>query len=333
MSRDYSNSEIIDSIELVIPDDARGTRLDKYLGLLDSLKLSRSKIQKLIKEGLVTVDGSPAEHSHVLEGGERIVIQVAAAPPSDAKPEEIALDIRYEDETVIVVNKPSGMVTHPAAGNYTGTLVNALLHYTSKLSNLYGTERPGIVHRLDKETSGLIIVARTEAAHVFLQEELQKRNIKRTYRALVCGHVKEKEGEISLPIGRSLKDRKKMTVTHVKSRESITEYKLIDRYRLYDLLEVNLQTGRTHQIRVHFSHLGHPAFGDPDYGGRQKWHKGVYGYDKQIAQKGLEIMNRQALHAIKLVFPHPVTKEKITVESELPEDFRRLLEFLDSEGR
>ena len=163
--------------------------------------------------------------------------------------------------------------------------------------------------------------------------QLQQRKIKRTYLALVCGHMKEEEGSIALPIGRSLKDRKKMTVTRVKSREALTDYKLLDRYRLYDLLEVRLQTGRTHQIRVHFAHLGHPVFGDPDYGGRLKWHKGVFSLDKQTASEALKMLARQALHAARLTFPHPLTKKQIEVSADPPEDFQNLLKYLDRNGR
>jgi len=330
---DEANPEIVDTIEIIIPEHISGERLDKYLGSLAETGLSRSKIQKLIKLGLVTVDGSPAEHNQSLAGGERVVIKVTAAPPSTAVAEEIELDIRYEDDDIIVVNKPPGMVTHPAAGNYSGTLVNALLHYTGKLSKVQGEQRPGVVHRLDKNTSGLILIARNDRAHNYLQNELQKRNIKRTYLALICGHMKENEGEIDLPIGRSLKDRKKMTVTHVKSREAVTLYAVRDRFRLYDLVEISLQTGRTHQIRVHFAHLGHPVLGDPDYGGRLKWHRGIYPIDKKTADAALKLIDRQALHATRLEFPHPSRKETMTVETELPGDFQNLLDFLDREGR
>ncbi len=330
---DDSKPEIVDTIEIKIPESISGERLDKYLGSLDEVDLSRSKIQKLIKQGLVTVNGVTAEHNQSLNGGERIVIRVTAAPPTTAVPEEIPLDIRYEDEDVIVVNKPAGMVTHPAAGNYSGTLVNALLHYTKKLSKVQGEERPGIIHRLDKNTSGLILIARNDRAHRFLQKELQKRNIKRTYLALICGHMKESEGEIDLPIGRSIRDRKKMTVTHVKSRDAVTHYEVKDSFRLYDLVEINLQTGRTHQIRVHFSHLGHPVLGDPEYGGRLKWHRGIYPIDKKTADTALKMIDRQALHAARLEFPHPTGEKTIAVEAELPEDFQKLLDFLGTEGR
>lgn len=320
--------EIIQEIEILIPGAVPKERLDKYLASLSEVELSRSKIQKLIKEGLVTVDDIPAEHNQSIQGGERIAISIPAPPPSKARAEDIPLDIRYEDDDVIVINKPPGMVTHPAAGNYSGTLVNALLYHTENLSGVQGELRPGIIHRLDKNTSGLLIAAKNDRAHLFLQKELQERRIKRTYSALVCGHFDEEEGVIDLPIGRSMKDRKKMAVTNRKSRPAVTHYKLSERFRLYDLLEVNLETGRTHQIRVHFAHLGHPVFGDPEYGGRLKWHRGIYQIDKVNAQKALKMFDRQALHAVRLEFRHPSQNRSIVCESELPDDFAYLLEFL-----
>ena len=323
-----NNFEIV---EFLVPPDARGVRLDKFIGNTKEIDLTRSRGQKLIDSGLVTIDEKAAEGKQILKGGERLIIKIRPPEESKIESENIPLDIVFEDDFIIVVNKPAGMVTHPAAGNYSGTLVNALMFYTKNLSRTGGVERSGIVHRLDKNTSGLILVAKDDKTQLYLQKELQARRIKRTYNALICGHVKEVTGEIDLPIGRSLKDRKKMAVTNLKSRTAITIYKLIERFKLYDLLEVNLQTGRTHQIRVHFSHLGHPVFGDPDYGGRLKWHRGIFSVDKQFAVKALDMMPRQALHAKSLEFKHPVSGEVVTVESELPDDFKALLEFVKSE--
>ena len=232
-----------------------------------------------------------------------------------------------------VVNKPAGMVTHPAAGHYSGTMVNALIHHFEKLASGSGYERPGIVHRLDKGTSGLILIAKTDDIYLKLQQQMQKREIKRTYLALVCGHMKDNEGVIELPIGRSIQDRKKMVVTNVKSREARTSYKLIDRFRSYDLLEVQLHTGRTHQIRVHFSHLGHPVFGDPEYGGRHKWHGGIFAPERELAKHLLDIIPRQALHAQQLEFMHPATQKAIPLRADPPEDIKRVLGTLDKEGR
>ncbi len=295
---------------------------------LPEVGLTRTRLQKLIADGKVTVNDRPAGHNHMVYGGEKIRIEILPPEKSDIAAEEIPLNIAYEDDQVIVVDKPAGMVTHPAAGNYSGTLVNALMHYTRNLSRVHGEDRPGIIHRLDKNTSGLLLVAKNDKAHLFLQEQLQKRNIKRTYLALVCGHLKEKTGLIDLPIGRSMKDRKKMVVTHKHSREAQTKYKLLERFHLHDYLEINLQTGRTHQIRVHLAHLGHPVFGDPEYGGRLKWHRGIFAIDKVLAMKALTLINRQALHAARLEFPHPVSGKKIKVESSLPEDFAAVVAFM-----
>lgn len=329
-----NNQEKNNSFEIIeyqVPPEAKGERLDKYIGNCDEIDLTRSRAQKLFDNGLIIIDEKTAGRKQILKGGERLIFKIPPLEKSNVEPENIPLEIVFEDDYIIVVNKPVGMVTHPAVGHYTGTLVNGLMYYTNNLSKAGGTERAGIVHRLDKNTSGLILVAKDDKTQLYLQKELQERNIKRTYTALICGHVKEESAEIDLPIGRSLKDRKKMTVTNLKSRKAITTYKLIERYRLYDLLEVNLQTGRTHQIRVHFAHLGHPVFGDPDYGGRLKWHRGIFSVDKQFAVKALEMLPRQALHATSLQFKHPETGEIVTVESELPDDFKNLLEFVKSE--
>lgn len=321
------------TVVVKIPDKLGRERLDKYIGRRPDLKITRTRLQKLIEAGLVLINGKPAGHNHVLKGGEEVTVKIPPPPRTDVEPEDLPLDIIYEDDHLLVVNKPAGMVTHPGAGNYTGTLVNALLYYSPKLSGVQGIDRPGIVHRLDKNTSGLILIAKNDMMHVSLQTELEQRKIIKTYQALVCGHMKKDSDLIELPIGRSLKNRKKMAVTGLKGRAARTGYKLLDRFKLYDLLEVNLKTGRTHQIRVHFSHLGHPVFGDPDYGGRIKWHKGIFTPDRLMAQKALEMMPRQALHARSLEFVHPVTGEMIALTSDLPADFRDLLDFLSEEGR
>ena len=279
------------------------------------------------------VDGQAVLKNHVLKGGEVISVTIPPLPKITMSGEDIPLDIVFEDDYLVVVNKPAGMVTHPAAGNYTGTLVNALIHHFGELAHGSGYERPGIIHRLDKGTSGLILIAKTDDIYLKLQQQMQRREIKRTYLALVCGHMKENEGVIELPIGRSIKERTKMVVTDVKSREAKTSYKLIDRFRSYDLLEVQLHTGRTHQIRVHFSHLGHPVFGDPEYGGRHKWHGGIFAPERQLVKRLLDIITRQALHAQRLVFTHPATQEAILLKADPPEDIKRVLETLDKEGR
>jgi len=321
------------TVHFSVPVDIEKIRLDKYIGQDKSIKLSRNRLQKLIDANLVTVNNKPASHNHMLEGGEEIEINIPPQPKTDIIPENIPLDVVYEDDYLLVINKPAGMVIHPAVGNYSGTLVHALLYHCRKLSELQGMDRPGIVHRLDKNTSGLIIVAKNDDIHAALQDQLRERKIKKTYTALICGHIRKDSGSIDLPIGRSVKNRKKMTVTRLKGRDAVTKYKLIDRYRLYDLLEIGLQTGRTHQIRVHFSHMGHPVFGDPEYGGRVKWHRGVFSADRLTAQKALKLLNRQALHARRLEFIHPETEETISLEAPLPDDFKSLLEFLNNEGR
>ncbi len=307
-------------------------RLDSFLSQHPEVKLSRNQIQILIDDGKIFINTKPASKKFLVQPGDKIEINIPALKPSDIVPQEIPLKICFEDEYLAVINKAAGMVVHPAAGNYSGTLVNALMHHFQNLSRRGGDERAGIVHRLDKNTSGLLLVAKNDQVHTALQEALQKREIKRNYTALVCGHV-EKEGEIDAPIGRSLKERRKMAVTKRASREAQTMYRLTERYRLYDLLDVSLRTGRTHQIRVHFAHIGHPVFGDPEYGGREKWHKGIFANEKMLAKKLLELMPRQALHSRKLEFVHPVKGAKVVVESELPDDFKNLLTLLGKEGQ
>jgi 23S rRNA pseudouridine1911/1915/1917 synthase len=297
-----------------------GVRIDKYLASLPKLGLSRSKIEKLIDDGLVLVDGSPIVSRHLVRAGEKIAVTIPLPPPSNLVGENLAIEIVYEDEHLAVVNKPAGMVTHPAAGNQTGTLVNALLHRFGALAESGGMNRPGIVHRLDKNTSGLLVVAKTETAFAGLQKAIQARRVVRTYWAIICGHMKEMEGTIDLPIGRSRRDRKKMIVTDSNSREAQTHYRVVERYRSYDRLEITLGSGRTHQIRVHFSHLGHPVLGDPEYGGRDSWHRGLSTPDRLLAKKLLGALPRQALHAVRLEFEHPVTGKKMKFEGALPEE-------------
>jgi 23S rRNA pseudouridine1911/1915/1917 synthase len=319
-------------IEFICISENTPQRLDKYIGHHEEFNLTRNKAQKLIEDGLVTVDGKKALHHQILKGGEKIVISIPPSEPTNVVAENIPLKIVYEDEFLLVVDKPAGMVTHPASGNYKGTLVNALMNYSQNLSHVQ-FDRPGIVHRLDKDTTGLLIVAKNDDIHLKLQTALRERKIRKTYIALVCGHMKENKGLIELPVGRSLRNRNRMAVTRLKGREAVTEYKLLDRYKLYDLLEIILHTGRTHQIRVHLSHLGHPVFGDPEYGGQLKWHKGIFSLDKRLALRALDIMPRQALHAKGLEFTHPASGEIIILESELPRDFSDLMALIEKEGR
>ena len=318
--------------EIIVPDSESDIRLDVYLSGHPELELSRTKVQKLVESGDIIVNGKPANKKQFVVTGDKIKISVTPPEEIALTAENIPLEIVYDDKYLAVVNKPAGMVTHPGAGNQSGTLVNALLYHFHNLSVSSDPDRPGIVHRLDKDTSGLLLIAKDDNVYTKLQTAIQNRDVKRTYLALICGHVTEDIGEIDLPIGRSIKNRKKMTVTNVNSREAVTQYNLLSRYRTYDLLEVNLMTGRTHQIRVHFAHLGHPIFGDPDYGGRDKWHRGIFGPEKPLAKKILGIMKRQALHAQKLAFVHPVTNKKIELETKLPDDYNKLLNILNNEG-
>jgi len=325
------NSEKIEKeISITVPDSITPDRLDKYLASYNDLKLTRSRVQKLISDNYILVNGEVPTNKYSVNSGDVIKIKIPAPPPSKVNPENIPLEIIYEDQYLVVVNKPAGLVTHPGAGNRTGTLVNALLHQYGTLAAGSQSDRPGIVHRLDKNTSGLLVVARTDEIYQKLQKLIQTREIHRHYKAIICGHLKEEKGTINAPIGRSIKDRKKMIVTDVKSREAITEYKVIERYRSYDFVEVSLFTGRTHQIRVHFSYLGHPVFGDPEYGGREKWCRGMFAPERLLTRSLLDKLPRQALHAFRLEFDHPVTAEKMLLEAELPGDFSRVVEVLRS---
>ena len=315
-----------------VTGDSSNQRLDLFLSSNAELNLSRNQIQKLIKDLKVLVNGQLPQKRLALVDGD--IIELTLPLPKDSKitAENIELDIRFEDEYLAVVNKPAGMVVHPAVGNRSGTLVNALMYRFKNLAQGGGVERPGIVHRLDKNSSGLLLVARTDVVHRELQKALQERGIKREYLALVCGRLKEAKGMIKTYIDRSKKDRKKMAVTKTSGREAITEYELEFSYRSYQLLKLSLQTGRTHQIRVHLAHLGHPVFGDPEYGGREKWHRGIFAPERPLAKKLLELLPRQALHAQRLEFVHPVKNVRVIVESEIPADFQKVLDLLEKEG-
>ncbi len=328
-----ANRPEIESIRLNVPPSAKPERLDRFLSDNPDLDVTRTRIQKLIAAGMVLVDGRVVAKHYILKPGQTVSVTIMPEPKPEPVAEEIPLALAYEDDQVAVVDKPAGLVTHPAPGNYSGTLVNALMYHFKTLAGGSGRERPGIVHRLDKNTSGLILVAKTDGAYQRLQQQMQRREIRRTYVALVCGHMREDTGVIELPVGRSLKDRKKMAVTNLAGREAVTRYRLQERFRTYDLLEVDLLTGRTHQIRVHFSHLGHPVFGDPDYGGRHKWHRGAFGPERQLGQRLLAVIDRQALHAARLRFAHPVSGEEMELSSDVPGDFGGVLELLRKEGQ
>jgi 23S rRNA pseudouridine1911/1915/1917 synthase len=304
-------------------------RIDKFLSDCRELDTSRSQIQRALKAGRVMVDGEVCVARLKVSGGEKVEITLPEVITISAEPEDIPLDIRHEDEHLLIVNKPAGMVTHPAPGATSGTLVNALLSHTSVLSELNGRARAGIAHRLDRNTTGVLVVAKDERTHRALQEMIADRSLKRRYRALICGHMSQPAGEINLAIARSMRDRKKMAVVDEDSkgaRQAVTHYKLLERFRSHEYLELELETGRTHQIRVHLSHLGHPVFGDPEYGGREQWHRGLFGPDRQFGERMLKVFTRQALHARELEFVHPTLKEKVHVICEPDEDFLLLLE-------
>lgn len=295
---------------LEVEPEQAGQRLDKYLAqaLPD---FTRSSLQKLIEGGQAVCAGRSLSKNYKLRGGETLTVTVPDPEPLDVLPEDIPLDIVYEDSDLLVVNKPKHMVVHPAAGNYTGTLVNALLfHCRDSLSGINGVVRPGIVHRIDKDTSGLLIVAKNDRAHVGLAAQIKAHSFDRTYEAVVYGRFVESSGTVDKPIGRSEKDRKKMCVTLKNSKPAVTHYEVLGEYGQFTHLRLRLETGRTHQIRVHMASLGHPVAGDP-----------VYGPKKCITE-----LEGQCLHAKSIGFIHPITGRALAFESELPTYFVRFLD-------
>lgn len=301
-------------IILIVDTANEGVRLDKFIS--DNSELSRSLVQSIIEAGSVTVNGKTAAKSCKLKIGDEVCFKEPKPEPLEIEPQNIPLDICYEDDDLLVINKQKGMVVHPAPGNSDSTLVNALLAYCGdSLSGINGVLRPGIVHRIDKDTSGLLIVAKNDFSHRKLAEQIKEHSFTRKYQAVVYGNIKEENFTIDLPIGRHPKDRKKMAVTYKNSKNAVTHVRVLARYNGFTHVELTLETGRTHQIRVHMAQLGHPVAGDIVYG---------------PAKNPIKVLNGQCLHAYYISFEHPRDKRTITLESELPEYFTKFLETLKS---
>ncbi|CUH94199.1 putative RNA pseudouridine synthase YlyB [Propionispora sp. 2/2-37] len=304
--------EFVDIVEAA----AENERLDLFLTKQRS-DLTRSFIQKLIREGHVTVNAKLVKPNYRIQLNDRVAVMIPEPKPMDVVAEHIPLSVLYEDDDIIVVNKTRGMVVHPAAGNYQGTLVNALLEHCKNLSGINGEIRPGIVHRLDKDTSGVMVAAKTDRAHISLAQQIKDRTASRIYWAIVHGNIKEDHGSIHAPIGRHTADRKKMAVTFENSREATTNFTVLTRFGEYTLVECKLLTGRTHQIRVHMAYIGHPVVGDPKYG---------------VKKQEFSIVG-QALHARELRLIHPVSGEPMQFTAPLPSDMSEILHTLQKYKR
>ena len=298
--------------KFIVKKEEAGKRIDAYISNKDD-EISRTAVQRLIEEESVLVNGKNTKASYKVQENDEIEIQEVKPKEIELKAQEIPLEVIYEDDDIIVINKPKGLVVHPAAGNLEGTLVNAIMAICKdSLSGIGGEIRPGIVHRLDKDTSGILIVAKNDMAHINISEQIKNHETEKTYVALVRGIVKENEATINMPIGRSNKDRKKMAVTR-DGKNAITHFKVLKRYEKYTLLEIKIETGRTHQIRVHLSHIGYPVVGD-------------YTYSNGKNDFGVE---GQMLHSKRIKFKHPKTGEQMELEARLPEYFQEILDKLD----
>ncbi len=310
-------------LKTVATEADKDKRLDGFLAV--AFDISRSAAERLIGEGRVTLSFGEVSKKYRIRGGEEITLTLPELTPAEAAPEDIPLDIIYEDNDIVVVNKPSGMVVHPAAGNETGTLVNALLyHCRGSLSGIGGVERPGIVHRIDKDTAGLLVVAKNDAAHVALSAQLKVHEVSRIYYAIALGNFKAEGGTVNAPIGRHPVDRKRMAITRRagEGREAITHYTVLKRFGSMTYIRCQLETGRTHQIRVHMASLGHPLLGDPVYGGN----------GSRFEAKHRALIKGQCLFAGELSLTHPKTGERMTFQAPLPADFERLLDILEKES-
>jgi len=313
--------------ELVVSPDDEGERLDSYLA--SRTEISRSALQRLIEDACVTVNGSQVRPSHKLKAGEVIWYEVPPPKATDIAPEELPLDIIYEDEDLIVINKPKGMVVHPAPGAASGTLVNALIAHC-KLAAVGGVERPGIVHRLDKDTSGLMVVAKNDAAHQSLQKQIQARTAERKYLVLVWGNPRFEQAVVDAPIGRHPIDRKKMAVIESaahKSRVALTDLRVLERFGPMTLIEAGLRTGRTHQVRVHAAYAGHPVVGDPVYSGNRRLQSGRREFVMAV-NRLIDNLHGQALHAYSLSFKHPRTGKQMVFTAPMPEEMESLVTYL-----
>lgn len=291
----------------LIVDTDKEIRIDQYLSSIEELELTRAKIQKMISSGFILVNDKKIKNSYKVSNNDKVLIKEYHEDTS-IKKEKMPLDIVYEDDDVIVVNKKSGVVVHPSIGNTSGTLVNGLMYYGKNLSKVNGEFRPGIVHRIDKDTSGLLLVAKNDRAHAVLAEQLKNKTVNRKYVALVSGVINYDTGTIDAPIGRDKNDRKKMAVTSENSKDAVTHFRVLERYKNATLIECKLETGRTHQIRVHMKYIGHPVINDP-----------VYGHKKNINNFG------QLLHAKTIGFIHPTTGEYMEFDSDLPDEFIDIL--------
>lgn len=324
----------MNSYQFIVEPEASG-RLDVYI--TEKIpELSRSRVQKLVETGHIIVNSEPVRVGYRVQAGDDISVTVPPPEPTDISAEDIPLEILFEDNELLVVNKPKGMTVHPAPGSTHGTLVNAILAHTDDLSGVGGVERPGIVHRLDKDTTGVLVVAKTDLAHTSLQAQIQQKTAERAYTALVWGETKFNEAVVDAPIGRHPANRQKMAVikdiSRYTARKAITHLKAIERFNGFTLLDARLETGRTHQIRVHCSFIGYPVVGDSVYGGVKRQLPGSYGkLAQQKIGKLIENLRGQALHARYLAFDHPVTGKRLEFETPIPWEMRELLEALRGE--
>lgn len=315
----------MEPIELIFPSDGETERLDSFISR-SVPEITRSAALRLIETGNATVNGQKQKPALKLKGGECISIIVPPPTAAEPQPEDIPLEILYEDSEVVVVNKGAGMVVHPGAGNPEGTLVNALLAHCKDLSGIGGELRPGIVHRIDKDTSGTLVVAKSDRAHNALADQFKEHTIKRVYLALVYGSPREDKGRIEAIIGRHPTERKKMSSRARHGKEAVTHWKVLARYPGVTLMRLRLETGRTHQIRVHLSEAGHPLLADELYGGGSR----ISGLKDPVLKQLIRAMGRQALHAKTLGFLHPITKEYLEFDTELPADMAGIVEYLES---